>query len=147
MYPFDLSGIVSRLRLNLEMLYQANNQILFISHSWPTAAWISMLIGNKLKYCVDDIAGVITELEKWPSEAKYCGFGAMALCSPVPMPEPLKTACSDPDIFQFLTVQECMELANIEHSRQYIIQIWRSIEDQKRAFIELALKRKGQKNQ
>jgi hypothetical protein len=147
MNTFDISSIITRLRLDLEMLYQANNQLIFIGRSWPTSSWLTMQAGNRLHYCITDLSGVITDLSKWPSEAQYCGFGALVLCSPVPYPEPLKAASCDPDLFQYLTVQECMELANIEHTRQSIISAWKFVEDQKRAFIEMAEKRKGQKDQ
>jgi len=147
MYPFDLSGIVTRLRVDLEHLFQANNQLIFIGQSWPTATWLTMQIENRLNYCIKDLSGIITDLNKWPSQEQYCGFGAMALCSPVPMPEPLKAAGNDPDIYKYLTVQECMESVNIEYARQNLISSWRFVEDQKRAFIELAMKRKSQKDQ
>jgi len=33
-YPFDVSGIVTRLRLDLEHIFQANNQLIYLGRSW-----------------------------------------------------------------------------------------------------------------
>jgi len=79
MYPFDVSGIVTRLRLDLEHLFQANNQLIFMGRSWPTAEWLTMQIENRLYYCINDLSEIIKEVSKWPSEAQFCGFVGIGL--------------------------------------------------------------------
>jgi hypothetical protein len=83
-YPFDVSGIVTRLRLDLEQLFQANNKALFISQSWrktgsPMVSCLAAQLTKNIYFCIHDLSGIVADLSKWPSDAQFCGF--TSICS------------------------------------------------------------------
>lgn len=58
-----LSSIVTRLRLDLEHLFQASNQLIYIGRAWPTAAPLTAKIGDRLHLVMDDISAIVKKME------------------------------------------------------------------------------------
>ena len=138
--PFDVSNIVTRLRLDLEHLFQASNHLYYIGHAWPTAEWLALQAENRLHFCINDLSGIIMELSKLPPVAQIWGFGEVNLSEHGPFRE--KSANEDLELFRYLSVAESMELANIGYTRQCLVDAWRLTEDRKRVLLDLAKQRK-----
>jgi len=138
--PFDVTGIVLRLRLDLEYLLSASNQLIYIGKAWPTAEWLALQVENRLHYCINDLSGIITNLSKLPPMAQLWGFGEVSLSEHGPFRG--KSVNEDFDLCQFLTVAECMELVSVEHTRQYLLKAWRLADDRKKKLLDLARQRK-----
>lgn len=123
MFPFDLPTIVGRLRGNIENLYAMNTQLIMVTK---------------------DLGGAIQELSKGLSVAQFCGLEGLDSSEHGPavrLPEtPHK---EDFDLFQLLTIQESLELLNLECSRQQIVRLWRLVEEQKAGIIKTARERKN----
>ena len=138
--PFDVTGIVTRLRIDLEQLFQATNHLIFISHAWPTAEWLARQAENRLHYCINDLSGIITDLSKFPPVVQVWGFGEVSLSEHGPFRG--KPVNEDFDLCKYLSVNELMEIVNIEHNRQCLVDAWKLAEDRKREFLDLARQRK-----
>lgn len=115
MYPFDVSSIVTRLRLDLEQLFQANNKAIFISQSWrktgsPMVSILAAQLTKNIYHCINDLSGIIADLSKWPSDAQFCGFTSI-YSSVHGAGESLKV--DDPGA-ESVTLTEALELANLQ---------------------------------
>jgi len=147
-YPFDVSGIITRRQLDLEHLFQANNQLIYLGQSWPTAAFLALQIENRLYCCINDLSEIVTEINKWPSEVQFCGFVGMSLSAHEAEYEGAGHGTAEPlkdksrreylEVLHKLTVQEAMELANLEHTRQWLVSSWHFVEGKKAQIIKQA---------
>ena len=138
--PFDVSAIVTKLRLDLEHLFQASNQLYYIGHAWPTAEWLALQVENRLHYCINDLSGIIMELSKLPPVVQVWGFGEVSLSEYGPFRE--KSAHENLELFRYLSIAESMELANIGYTRQCLVEAWKVAENRKRELLDLARQRK-----
>jgi len=138
--PLDVSGILTRLRIDLEHLFSANNNLIYIGRAWPTAEWLALQVENRIYYCINDLSEIITQLSKFPPVAQIWGFGEVSLSEQGPFRgKPVK---EDLELFKYLTLPECMEMVNVEYTRQCLVDAWRLTEDQKRKLLDLARQRK-----
>ena len=100
--PFDVSAIVTKLRLDLEQLFQASNHLIYIGRVWPTAEWLALQAENRLHYCINDLSGIITELSKLPPVVQIWGFGEVSLSEHGPFRG--KPVNEDFDLCQYLSL-------------------------------------------
>ena len=138
--PFDVSAIVTKLRLDLEQLFQARNHLFYIGQAWPTAQWLALQVENRIHYCINDLSGIITELSKLPPVAQLWGFGDVNLSEHGPFRG--KPVNEDFDLCQHLSVGELMEMVNIEHTRQCLVDAFRLAENRKKILLDRARQRK-----
>jgi len=120
MFIQDTAGIVKRLRLNVELLVQASNQLFFMGSSWPEVFWTTLQINNHIFYCMSDLGQIIEELDG--NSTKTVDFG----------------------ILNHLTRAESIRLSNLEDMRQKLASVWRHLEGEKQGILQAARRRAGQ---
>jgi len=114
--------------------------LIFIGRAWPPAEWLALQAENRLRYCINDLSGIITELSKLPPVVQVWGFGEVSLSEHGPFRG--KPVNEDLDLFRYLTIAEMMEMVNVEYTRQCLVNAWRLAEDQKRKLLDMARQRK-----
>ena len=123
MFPFidgsDVPVIVSRLQGDINHLLQINNHAFYLGRTWPETSLLTAQISNWVSVCLDDLGKTLKELN--PDQQKVI----------------------DMKLFKKLTVADLFEIANLESSRERIIEVWRQIENRKAEILRLAQQRRG----
>ena len=101
----DPTVITARLRVVLEQIFQASNQAVYIGLIHRSAEPLTSLMGNRLHYCIDNLAQTIIDLE----------------------PRKIDTGC--------LTLEDSMILAGYAEIKQGLLRSWQFIESREQAII------------
>jgi len=117
MFPsIDVPVIMSRLQGDINHLLQINSHAFYLGRAWPDTSLLTAQISNWVSVCLDDLGQTIKDLS--PDQQKVI------------------------DMKQ-LTVADLFEIANLEASRQRIVEMWCHIESRKAEIIRLAQQRRG----
>jgi len=117
--------------------------LFYVGQAWPTAQWLALQAENRLHYCINDLSGIITDLSKLPPVAQLWGFGEVSLSEHGPFRG--KPVNEDFDLFRYLSIGECLEVVNIEQTRQYLVDAWRLAESRKKILLDRARQRQRAK--
>ena len=101
----DPSVIVPRLRVTIENLFQANNQLVYLGGACPTVGHLTFQMGNRLHQCIDNLGEIVQELE----------------------PKKVNIGC--------LTLEDALTLEGYAEIRRGLIKSWQFIEAREQAII------------
>lgn len=63
MLQIDPTSAVTRLRLDIENLFQLNNQIFYLGRLYPESAQLTLQMGRRCHYVIGDLAEILAQLE------------------------------------------------------------------------------------